>query len=145
VFNHPVNSNTIPIRPSWWGPGWAGARPWRYGWYAGVPSSWGWWAGSSLLWGVSSLASAAIIASAITTAIREDNAAIEVADSPYQLLFGSVAPAGETGVTFRFLWEGAAYEATADCERGWLNGRVPENPEEARLIHAACQVAYANF
>lgn len=145
VLNRPVNINTINVRPSWWGPGWAGARPWRYGWYSGIPSSWGWWPGSSLAWGVTSLASAAIIAAAINNAVRDNNSAIDVTDSPYQLLFGSVSPEGEAGVSFRFLLGGEAYEASADCQRGWLNGRAPENPEEAQLIHAACQVAYANF
>lgn len=145
MINRPVNINTIAVRPNWWGPGWAGARPWRYGWYSGVPASWGWWGGSSLAWGITSLASAAIIASAINNAVQEENPTIDVSDSPYLLVFGSVQAVGDHDVTFSFVFEGAAYQASADCKSGLLNGRQPENPEEARLINAACQVAYASF
>lgn len=145
VINRPVNINTVNVRPGWWGPGWVGARPWRYGWYSGVPSSWGWWGGSSLVWGITSLASAAIIASAINNAVRDNTPTIDVSDSPYQLVFGSVSPVGDHDVTFSFLFEGSAFQASADCKRGLLNNRTPENPEEAQLINAACQVAYASF
>ncbi len=146
VLTRPDGSRpTINVRPRWWGPGWAGARPWRYGWYGGVPSSWGWWAGSSLVWGVTTLASAAIIASAINNALRDDSSSIAVTNSPYQLVYGSVTPEGDAGVCFSFLFEGSAYAASADCRAGLLDGRAPEHREEAELINAACQVAYASF
>lgn len=145
VINRPVNINTINVRPRWWGPAWVGARPWRYGWYSGVPSSWGWWGGSSLAWGITSLASAAIIASAINNAVRDNTPTVDVTNSPYQLVFGSVEPVGDHDVNFSFLFEGSAFQASADCKSGLLNNRTPENAEEAQLINAACQVAYASF
>lgn len=144
VINRPVNIKVVSVRPGWWGPSWVRARPWRYGWYRG-PASWGWWNGSSLAWGITSLAGAALIAAAINEAVRDDASTIAVAESPYQLVFGSVTPGGDHDVTFSFLFEGSAYQASADCRSGLLNGRSPENPEEAQLINAACQVAYASF
>ncbi|MFM7085740.1 MAG: hypothetical protein ACKOXO_01935 [Cyanobium sp.] len=140
-----MNIDTIKVRPGWWGPGWAGARPWRYGWYRGGSPTWGWWSGSSVAWGITSLASAAIIAAAINDAVRDDNATIDVSDSPYQLVYGSVNAFGDHNVSFSFVFEGSAYQASADCQSGLLNDRRPENPEEAQLINAACQVAYASF
>lgn len=145
VINRPVNISVVNARPGWWGNGWVSARPWRYGWYTGNPGAWGWWGGSSLAWGISSLASAAIIASAINNAVQNNEPTIPVTDSPYQLLVGSVAAVGDHDVSFSFLFEGSAYQASADCRDGLLNNRSPENPEEAQLLNAACQVAYASF
>lgn len=145
VFDRRVNINTtINVRPNWWGPTWYSSRPWRWGWFYG-PTTWGWWGGSSLAWGVTSLASAAIIASAINNAVSSNTSTIVVNDSPYQLVFGTVTPVGANGVSFSFLFQGEAFEATADCREGLINGRRPSNPEEAQLINAACQVAFASF
>ncbi|MFM7311902.1 MAG: hypothetical protein ACKO0M_01835 [Cyanobium sp.] len=145
VFNRRVNINTtINVRPNWWGPTWYSSRPWRWGWFYG-PTTWGWWGGASLAWGISSLASAAIIASAINNAVSSNTATIDVNDSLYQLVFGTVTPVGDHGVTFSFLFQGEAFEATADCSKGLINDRPPSNPEEAQLVNAACQVAFASF
>lgn len=144
VFNRPVNINVVNVRPNWWGPRWYTSRPWRVGWYYG-PSRWNWWSSSSLAWGITSLASAAIIASAINNALGSNTSTIDVSDSPYQLVFASVTPVGDQGVSFSFLFEGSAFQATADCSQGLLNNRPPVNQEEAQLINAACQVAFASF
>lgn len=146
IINRPVNITTVGVRPRWWGSGWATSRPWRYGWYSsGTPSSWGWWAGSSLISSLSSLASAAIIASAINNAVNDNKPTVDVKDSPYELVYGSVTPVGDNGVSFSFLLDGSAYQASADCKDGLLNSRTPDNPEEVQLLNAACQVAYASF
>lgn len=145
IINRPVNITAINTRPRWWGSSWATNRPWRYGWYSGNPGGWGWWRGSSVAWGITSLASAAIIASAIKNAVRSNQSTIDVNDSPYQLVYGSVQAIGDHDATFSFLFEGSAYQATANCKNGLLNNRSPDNPEEAQLLNAACQVAYASF
>lgn len=145
VFVRPVQINTINVRPRWWGPGWSSARPWRYGWYNGGYDRWNWWNGSSLAWGITSLASAAIIAAAINNALQQDQPTIAVQDSPYQLVFGSVHAVNADEVVFNFLFGEASYEARANCRTGTLNGRKPQNPEEAQLMNAACQVAFSTF
>jgi hypothetical protein len=145
VVNRPVTINAIGVRPGWWGPGWAVSRPWTFGWFGGIPGTWGWWGPSSVAWGISSLASAAIIAAAINSAVRANSSTIPVVDSPYQLVFGSVVPVGDQSVTFSFLFEGQAFQASADCKRGLLNDRPPEQQEEAQLLNAACKVAFASF
>ena len=142
ILGRPLPSYPIRSRPAWWGRGWATARPWRYGWYR--PYRWGWWSGSSTAWGITSLAAATIIAAAINEAVNNDSPTIAVTDSPYQLVYGSVAPIGSDGVRFTFLYEGESYEGRAECTSGMLNGRSPENPEEAQLLNAACQVAFGS-
>lgn len=106
---------------------------------------WNWWNGSSLAWGITSLASAAIIAAAINNALQQDQPTIAVQDSPYQLVFGLVHAVNADEVVFNFLFGEASYEARANCSTGTLNGRKPQNPEEAQLMNAACQVAISTF
>lgn len=146
VFSRPVRINQLRSRPAWWGPRWSSSRPWRYGWYnSGYNSRWNWWNSSSTAWGISSLAGAAIIGAAINNAIRDNRPTIEVNDSPYQLDYGSVIAVGTDNVSFSFLFANSSYEAEANCRQGNLNGRIPTNPEEARLMNAACQVAFGSF
>ena len=142
ILNRPVRINTIKVRPRWWGRGWRRDRPWRYGWYSNGPSRWGWWNRNAVGWGITSLASAAVIASAIDNAIDDDRPTVPVNDSPYDLVYGSVEATGEQTATFNFTLSGNAYQATADCGSGLLDGQAPDSPEEAALLNAACSVAF---
>lgn len=81
----------------------------------------------------------------MNSAIRESRPTIEVSDSPYQLDYGSVTAVGNDNVSFSFIFANTSYEAEANCRQGSLNGRIPSNPEEARLMNAACQVAFSSF
>ena len=65
-----------------------------------------------------------------------------VDDSPYDLVYGSVEATGAQTVTFRFTLSGNAYQASADCGSGLLDGQAPDSPEEAQLLNAACAVAF---
>lgn len=145
VFSRPVQINTIVARPGWWGPNWSTSRPWRYGWYNRGYSRWNWWNQSSIAWGITSLASAAIIGVAINNALKANSPTIDVQDSPYRLIYGSVVGNASDDVTFKFLFGDASYEASANCKSGLMNGRIPQNREEAQLMNAACEVAYGKF
>ena len=145
ILNRPININTIKVKPKWWRNGWRRARPWRYGWYNSGPSRWNWWNRSSVGWGISSLAGAAVIAAAIDNAINDDRPTVTVSDSPYDLVYGSVEATGDQTVTFSFTLSGNAYQASADCGSGLLDGQAPDSPEEAQLLNAACEVAFGSL
>ena len=142
ILNRPININTIKVKPKWWRSGWRRARPWRYGWYSSGPSRWSWWNRNAVGWGITSLAGAAVIASAIDNAIDNDRPTVTVDDSPYDLVYGSVEATGDQTVSFTFTLSDNAYQASADCQSGLLDGQAPDSPEEAQLLNAACEVAF---
>ena len=145
ILNRPININTIKVKPKWWRSGWRRARPWRYGWYNSGPARWSWWNRSSIGWGITSLTSAALIAAAIDNAINDDRPTVTVNDSPYDLVYGSVQATGDQTATFSFTLAGNAYQASADCGSGLLDGQAPDSPEEAQLLNAACEVAFGSL
>jgi hypothetical protein len=140
-----VNINNVNVRPGWARPGWGVARPWNYGWYGGWSTpTWGWWGARAAAWGVGTLATAAIINSAVNNAVDNNTTYIVVPNSNYQLLFGSVQPSGTSAITFAVTDSGSTYELTADCQSGLLSGQEPQSAAEAELLNAACQVAFGN-
>jgi hypothetical protein len=142
-WNRAVNVNAIGVRPGWARPGWGVARPWNHGWYGGwATPSWGWWGASAAAWGVGALATAAIINSAVDSAVASNQTVIVVPNTQYQLLFGTVQPTGTSTVAFDVSADGSVYRLSADCQSGLLNGQVPGNAQEAELLNAACQVAF---
>ncbi|MFM7652950.1 MAG: hypothetical protein ACKO5M_08530 [Vulcanococcus sp.] len=144
-WNRRVNINDVNLYPGWARPGWGLARPWNAGWYGGWSSpSWGWWGARAVTWGIASLATAAIINDAVDDAIDDHVSYIVVPNSDYQLLYGTVSPAGGSSVSFDVTSNGSTYRLTADCNAGTLNGRDPGSPAEAELLNAACQVAYGS-
>ena len=144
-WNRRVNINDVNLYPGWARPGWGLARPWNAGWYGGWSSpSWGWWGARAATWGIASLATAAIINDAVDNAIDDHVSYIVVPNSDYQLLYGTVSPAGGSSVSFDVTANGSTYRLTADCNAGTLNGRDPGSPAEAELLNAACQVAYGS-
>ncbi|MBE9153591.1 hypothetical protein [Cyanobium sp. LEGE 06113] len=151
IYSRPVIAgNTVNVsRSTWVGPSWSSRRPWSHGWYGSGWSdsrpSWWWWNGSSVIWGISQVASAAIIANAVNNAVSTNSDSIPVSNSAYRLRFGSVQPIGSKGVEFLFDYDGRIFSATADCQRGELNGERPYTPAEAELLNAACAVAFASF
>jgi hypothetical protein len=131
--------------PGWVRPGWGLARPWRTGWYGSWSRPpWGWWGGRSLAWGVGTLATTAVIASAVNAAIEASQPTIKVPDSGYTLHYPTVAPSGEQSVHFTASTGEQTFEATADCDAGTLNGREPASAAQAQLVNAACQVAFSD-
>lgn len=150
--NRQVNRNWSPTvnrnwnaNPGWARAGWGVARPWRTGWYGGWASpSWGWWGASAAAWGVATLATAAVINSAVNSAIDDQVEVIVVPNTNYQLLFGTVQPSGNSSVSFVIQADGNSYQLTADCNMGLLNGQQPQSAQEAELLNAACQVAYGS-
>jgi hypothetical protein len=142
-WNRDVNVNAINVSPGWARPGWGYARPWNVGWYGGFGAPvWGWLGPSAALWGVSTLATAAVINDAVSSAINDSVTTIVVPNSGYQLLFGTVLPSGSQGVTFVVVAGGVPYSLSADCVVGTINGLNPSDLAQAELLNAACQVAF---
>ena len=138
-----TNIGSINLNPGWARPGWGVARPWNWGWYGiGSNPPWGWWGARAAVWGIGTLATAAIINSAVDSAIQANQTYILVPNTPYQLLYGTVQPTGSSTVSFVVNADGSDYQITADCQQGWINGREPASPQEAELLNAACQVAF---
>jgi hypothetical protein len=131
--------------PGWARPGWQLARPWRYGWYGNWNSPpWGWWTGRSVAWGVGSLATAAVITSAVNQAIAASQPTIVVQDAGYTLYYNSVEPTGDQSISFTAATGDTPFDATGDCQKGELNGREPALAAQAQLLNAACQVAFGS-
>ena len=140
-----VNLAGVNLYPGWARPGWAVARPWSYGWYGGWATPvWGWWGARAAAWGISTLATAAVINNAVNDAVDDHVSYIAVPDSEYQLQYGTIAPQGNSGVTFVVTVDGSSYQLSADCRAGTLDGRDPNTAAEAQLLNAACQVAYGS-
>lgn len=141
-----VNVNALNVSPGWARAGWGVARPWgNVGWYGGwARPPWGWWGASAAAWGIGTLASAAIINSAVNSAINSQSTYIMVPDTDVQLLYGTVSPFGNSGVNFAATINGTTLEMSADCQAGTLNNQTPSSAEAAQLLNAACQVAYGN-
>jgi len=133
------------VNAGWARPGWGLARPWGFGWYGGWSAPpWGWWAGRAAAWGVTSLATAALVNQSVNEAIDAGSPAIVVPNTADQLLYGSVQPLGEQGVSFVVEANGNAYQLSADCNQGLLNGQPPQSLQEAEVLNAACQVAFGS-
>lgn len=129
--------------PGWARPGWQLARPWRYGWYGNWTNPpWGWWTARSVGWGVGSLATAAMITSAVNQAIAASQPTIVVQDAGYTLYYNSVEPTSDQAISFTAATGNTRFEATGNCQRGELNGREPASAAQAQLLNAACQVAF---
>ncbi len=142
-WNRVSNVNAFAVRPGWARPGWGVARPWNYGWYGGwATPSWGWWGARAAAWGVGTLATAAIINSAVDAAVASSQTVIVVPNTEYQLLFGTVQPTGTSTVAFEVSADGSVFQLSADCQQGLLNGQEPASAQEAELLNAACQVAF---
>lgn len=142
-WNRVSNVNAFAVRPGWARPGWGVARPWNYGWYGGwATPSWGWWGARAAAWGVGTLATAAIINSAVDAAVASSQTVIVVPNTEYQLLFGTVQPTGTSTVAFDVSADGSVFQLSADCQSGLLNGQEPQTAQEAELLNAACQVAF---
>jgi len=138
-----ANVNAFNTRAGWARPGWGVARPWNHGWYGGwATPSWGWWGARAATWGVATLATAAIINSAVDAAVSSNQTVIVVPNTDYQLLFGTVQPTGTATVSFDVSADGSVYQLSADCQGGLLNGQEPQSAQEAELLNAACQVAF---
>lgn len=138
-----INIGDIDIHPGWARPGWGVARPWNWGWYGGWNNPpWGWWGARAAAWGIGTLATAAIINDAVDDAVQANQTTIVVPNTGYQLLYGTVQPSGNAGITFVAQAGGTNYELTADCQRGLINGREPSSSDEAELLNAACQIAF---
>jgi hypothetical protein len=142
-WNRALNVNAIRVRPGWARPGWGVARPWNHGWYGGWANpSWGWWGASAAAWGVGTLATAAMINSAVDAAVASNQTTIVVPNTDYQLLYGTIQPSGSSAVSFDVSAGDSTYQLSADCQSGLLNGQVPASAQEAELLNAACQVAF---
>jgi hypothetical protein len=129
--------------PGWVRPGWNRARPWNWGWYGGWSSPpWGWWGVRSAAWGLRSLATAAVINTAVNNAIAASQTTIVVPDTTYQLFFNSVQPSGDQLVYFVVTDGVESRQISADCRTGSLGGQEPSDASEAQLLNAACQVAF---
>lgn len=141
-----VNVNSLNVSPGWARAGWGVARPWgNVGWYGGwARPPWGWWGASAAAWGIGTLASAAIINSAVNNAIYSQSSYIVVPDTDVQLLYGTVSPFGNSGVNFAATVNGTTLQMSADCQAGTLNNQQPSSADAAQLLNAACQVAYGN-
>nr|WP_208677402.1 hypothetical protein [Synechococcus elongatus]QFZ92365.1 hypothetical protein EKO22_08380 [Synechococcus elongatus PCC 11802] len=147
INNRPININNINTRPAWVNRNWAVSRPWGgYGWYGGWTSPpWGWWTANTAIWGITTLASAAIISSSVNNAISNNVVYIPVPNSSYQLYYGTINPINTSQVEFAFGYQDQTFQVNADCEQGLLNGQPPSTAEEAELLNAACQIAFASF
>ncbi|QPN70572.1 hypothetical protein [Synechococcus sp. CBW1108] len=140
------NVNRVNTYPGWARPGWGVARPWNHGWYGGwsTPPSWGWWSARAATWGIASLTTAAIINNAVSNAIDAHNDYIVVANTNFELLYGTVQPTSSDSVSFVIKVDGSEYQLNANCKRGTINGQDPNSAAEAELLNAACQVAYGS-
>jgi len=108
----------VNLYPGWARAGWGLARPWNTGWYGGWSTpSWGWWGARAAAWGIGTLATAAIINDAVDDAIDDQVSYIVVPNSNYQLLYGTVTPAGGSSVTFDVTDNGTSYRLTARLQR----------------------------
>ena len=136
--------NRYRYRGGWARPGWRYARPWNYGWYGGSRPSWGWWGASAAAWGVTTLATAAIINSAVDSAVATKTEYIVVPNTDYELYYGSVQPTNDDAVTFLVKADDGDYQINADCKAGTIDGQSPGNASEAELLNAACQVAFGS-
>ena len=149
-YNRPNNrwrryDNSYRYRGGWARPGWRHARPWNYGWYGGRSRpSWGWWGARAAAWGVSTLATAAIINSAVDNAVTTKTEYIVVPNTDYELYYGSVEPTNDDAVSFLVKADGGDYQINADCKAGTIDGQSPSNASEAELLNAACQVAFGS-
>jgi hypothetical protein len=144
-WNRNVNINNVNVRPGWARPGWGVARPWNTGWYGGwATPTWGWWGARAAAWGIGTLATAAVINSAVNSAINSNQTTIVVPNTDYQLLFGSVQPSGTSAVSFAVSADGSTYQLSADCNAGLIDGQEPQNAAQAELLNAACQVAFGS-
>ncbi|MEB3331997.1 MAG: hypothetical protein VKI83_05855 [Synechococcaceae cyanobacterium] len=142
----PINNVTYR-RPGWVRPGWQGYRPWRHnaGWYGpNYWNNWGWWNSNAALWGLGTLATTAVISSAVNSAINTNQPTIVVPNTSYQLYYGSVNAESNNVVSFMVTRDGRNYQMAADCADGELNGHAPVTPAEAELLNSACQVAFSN-
>ena len=129
--------------PGWARPGWNAARPWNWGWYGGWSTPpWGWWGVRSAAWGLRSLATAAVINSAVNEAIAAIQTTIVVPETTFQLEFNSLEISGDQMVSFVVTDGVESLQITADCRSGTLNGQDPSSANEAQLLNAACQVAF---
>lgn len=144
LWTRRVVINNYGTYPDWARqPGWYNSRPWGGNWYGGWNSPpWGWWGGQSMVWGLTALTAAAIINSAINRAISQQQSAIVVPSTTWQLYYGTVQPVENYGVTFAVNNGYGTFQMGADCEQGLLDGDVPSTPAEAQLVNAACQVTY---
>jgi len=135
------NVNRVNTYPGWARPGWGVARPWNHGWYGGwsTPPSWGWWGARAATWGIASLTTAAIINDAVSNAIDDHNDYIVVANTNYELLYGTVQPTSSDSVSFVIKVDGSEYQLNANCNRGTINGQDPSSAAEAELLNAACR------
>ncbi len=137
--------NRYRYRGGWARPGWGYARPWNYGWYGGrYSSSWGWWGASAATWGITTLATAAIINSAVDNAVSTKTEVIVVPNTDYELYYGSIQPTNDDDVTFLVKADDGDYQISADCKAGTIDGQPPSNASEAELLNAACQVAFGS-
>jgi hypothetical protein len=115
------------------------------GWYGGWSSPrWSWWGPNAAAWGITTLATAAIINAAVDNAVARNTTYIVVPNSSYLLLYGTVRPVGTRSTSFAVVSDGYEIDLTADCDRGTLDGFVPESRAEAELLNAACQVAFGS-
>jgi hypothetical protein len=131
--------------PGWARPGWGYARPWNTGWYGGWSSpSWGWWGPRATAWGVASLTTAAVINAAVNDAVNNQVTYIVIPNSNFELMYGTIAPAGTDVVNFEAFMGETRITMRADCRRGTLNGSTPNTIGEAELMNAACQVAFGS-
>jgi hypothetical protein len=129
--------------PGWVRPGWNGARPWNWGWYGGWSTPpWGWWGLRSAAWGLRTVATAAVINTAVNNAIDASQTTIVVPDTSYKLFFNSVQPSGDQVVYFVVTDGVESRQISADCRSGALGGQEPSDASEAQLLNAACQVAF---
>ena len=143
-WNHPVDSRRH--HPGWARHDWQRHRPWNHGWYGrgwyGSVPPWGWWSPQAAAWGVSSLATAAMINSAVTAAIDAQQSTIVVPESNYRLDYGSIQVPSDSVATFVVERDGRSFSMDADCRDGELNGYAPNDAAEAQLLNAVCQVAF---
>ncbi|MDA0887366.1 MAG: hypothetical protein O2977_06850, partial [Cyanobacteria bacterium] len=86
----------------------------------------------------------AIINDAVSNAIDDHNDYIVVANTNYELLYGTVQPTSSDSVSFVIKVGGSEYQLNANCNRGTINGQDPSSAAEAELLNAACQVAYGS-
>ena len=137
--------NRYRYRGGWARPGWRYARPWNYGWYGGRSRpNWNWWGANAAAWGVSTLATAAIINSAVDRAVTTKTEYIMVPNSDYELYYGSVQPTNDEAVSFLVKADDGDYQISANCKTGTIDGQSPGNAAEAELLNAACQVAFGS-
>ena len=94
--------------------------------------------------GGSTLATAAIINSAVDRAVTTKTENIVVPNTEYELYYGSVQPTNDDAVSFLVKADDGDYQISADCKTGTINGQSPGNTSEAELMNAACKVAFGS-